>query len=110
VLDIVEEFTMSEAPTNLIEDVLRQELGPHGLDHVEVKADEDHAGDPALFITAVLKPNTQLIGAKIYSDAHKALNDALLNEGERRFPYLFLRHPDDEREDPMSKPSESILR
>jgi hypothetical protein len=100
---------MSEAPTNLIEDVLRKELSPHGLDYVRVKVDEDHDGEPALFIDAFLKPNTQLIEAKIYDEAHKALSDALLRQGDFRFPYLFLRHPDDEREDPASTPGESIL-
>jgi hypothetical protein len=102
-------MAMTEALTNLIEDILRKELGPHGLDYVTVTAAEDHAGEPALFIDAFLKPNTQLIEAKIYGKAHKALSDALLSQGDGRFPYLFLRHPDDERENPTATPSESIL-
>jgi hypothetical protein len=101
---------MTDVLTDLIEDVLRKKLGPHGFDHVEVKEDLDHDGEPALFIYAFLKPKTPLIEAKIYGDAHKALSDALLRQGDRRFPYLFLRHPDDERENPTSTPSESILR
>ena len=91
---------MTEAPTDLIDEVLRKTLGPHGLDHVNVVAGEDHDGDPALFIDAVLKPNTPLIGADIYSAAHRVLSNSLLKYGERRFPYLSLRHPDEERAEP----------
>ena len=91
---------MIEAPTKLIEGVLRDKLGSHGLDYVTVTAAEDHAGEAALFIDAYLKPSTQRVEAKIYDEAHKALSDALLSQGDARFPYFFLRHPDDERENP----------
>jgi len=91
---------MTDAPTRLINEILREALGAHGLDRVEVKADEDHTGEPALFIDAILKPDTPLIEAKIYSAAHRALSKSLLQHGERRFPYLVLRHPDDERAEP----------
>lgn len=91
---------MTEALTSIIDDILRKKLGPHGFDHAEVNAGVDHDGEPALFIDAILKPNSQLVGGKKYGEAHGALSDVLLRYGERRFPYLFIRHPDDERAEP----------
>ncbi len=88
---------MTEVLTNVVDDVLRKTLGAYGYDHADVKPGEDHDGEPALFIDAVLKPNSKLVEAEIYSEAHRALSDVLLKNGERRFPYLYLRHPDDER-------------
>jgi hypothetical protein len=98
-MDVVE-IVMAEVPLNIIDYVLRDKLGPYGLDHVEVKADIDHDGEPALFIDAILKPNSELVGGKVYADVLGALSDALLKGGERRFPYLMLRHPDEERAEP----------
>jgi hypothetical protein len=91
---------MSDASVRLIEDALRATLGSHGLDTIEVRAEEDHDGEPSLFIDAILKPNTPLIEAEVYNEAHRVVSDALLNSGDRRFPYLFLRHPDEERAEP----------
>jgi hypothetical protein len=91
---------MAEIPSSIIDDILQSKLSAHGLDYVEAKAGVDHDGEPALFIDAVLKPNSQLVGGKIYAEVLGALSDALLKHGERRFPYLFLRHPDEERAEP----------
>jgi len=91
---------MTENLSSMIEDVLRKTLGPYGFDHVEIREDVDHADEPALFIDAWLKPNAPFISGKVSSKAHGALSDALLKQGERRFPYLFIRHPDDEHAEP----------
>ncbi|MGA3307717.1 MAG: hypothetical protein ABSD08_03750 [Xanthobacteraceae bacterium] len=86
---------MTEVPKDLIDAVLRETLGPYGFDHSDVRADYDHDGEEALFIDAILKPNSDVEG-KIYSAALGALSNALLERRDRRFPYLMLRHPDDE--------------
>jgi len=91
---------MTEVPLDIIDSVLRKMLGPYGLDHVQAKADVDHDGEPALFIDAILKPNSELVGGKVYVDVLGALSDALLKRGDHRFPYLTLRHPDEERAEP----------
>ena len=91
---------MTEAPKPLIDDVLRETLGAHGFDHAETKVDWDHDGEEALFIDAILKPNSPLVKAEAYSGALGALSDALLKNGDRRFPYLRLHHPDDEPAEP----------
>lgn len=91
---------MTEGLKKIIDEIIRTKLEPYGLDHVDIKEDVDHDNEPALFVDAVLKPNTQLIEAEIYGDAHRALRDALHKYGESRFPYFFIRHPDDERAEP----------
>ncbi len=98
---------MTDAPKNLIEAVLRETLGPYGFDHSDVRADYDHDGEEALFIDAVLKPNSPLVEGKIYSKALGALSDALLKHDERRFPYLMLRHLDEESAESPWPPRES---
>ena len=91
---------MTEPPKALIEDVLRETLGAHGFDHAEVKVDWDHDGDEALFIDAILKPKSPLVEGETYSGALGALSNALLKNGELRFPYLSLHHPDAEPAEP----------
>lgn len=93
---------MSEDLTRIIDDVLRTKLGPHGFDHAEVKEGADHAGEDALFIDAFLKPNSALVGGRVANEAHGAVSDALLERGERRFPYFLIRYPDDEPAEPPS--------
>lgn len=97
---------MTDAPVDLIEDVLRRTLGPYGYDHAEVRVGTDHAGDEAIFIDAILKPKSGLVGGKASGDALGALSNALLAHGDRRFPYVFIRHPDDEPTEPPSMPED----
>jgi len=91
---------MTEGLTRIVDEIVRAKLTPYGLDHVDIREDVDHDNEPALFIDAVLKPNSQLIEADIYNGAHRALRDALVKFGEHRFPYFFIRHPDEERAEP----------
>jgi hypothetical protein len=98
---------MTEAPRDLIEAVLRKSLGAYGFDHADVRVDYDHNGEEALFIDAILKPKTPLVEGKIYSTALGALSNALLSRSDRRFPYLRLRHPDDEPPESPWQPKES---
>jgi hypothetical protein len=91
---------MTEPPKPLIDSILRETLGPHGFDHAEVKVGYDHDDEEALFIDAILKPNSPLVEADAYSGALGALSDALLKNGDRRFPYLSLHHPDAEPAEP----------
>jgi hypothetical protein len=79
-------------------------LGPHGFDHAEVKPGVDHAGEDALFITADLKPGAPFIEGEVSDEALGGLIHALRKRGDRRFPYLHIRHPDQERAEPPSGP------
>jgi hypothetical protein len=103
------EVAVTEAPTDMIDTVLRQKLGPYGYDFAKVRPELDHDGEESLFIEAVLKPKSGFISADVSGDAHRALSDTLLKNGDRRFPYLFIRHPDDEPSEPPSAPVEPSL-
>lgn len=91
---------MTEPPKTLIEDVLREILGPHGFDHAEIQVGFDHDGNEALFIDAILKPKSPLVEGRTYRGALGALSKALLGNGEQRFPYLRLHHADAEPAEP----------
>ena len=80
----------------IAEEVLRVELGSLGFDHAEARSGTDHEDEPAIYVKAVLKPGTPILGGKVSSRAHGALHDALIARGERRFPYFSLHHPDGE--------------
>jgi hypothetical protein len=88
---------MDQALIKIIDDIVRKKLGAYGLDHVDVKEGVDHDGEDALFIDAVLKPGSRIVGGKISGAAHGALNEALLKTGERRFPYFNIRHQEKQR-------------
>ncbi len=77
--------------------ILRRMLADRGYDRVEVIAALDHDDLPALFITAVLKPRSPLVRGADFSAVLTDISQMLLERGERRFPYLQLSHPDDER-------------
>ena len=96
---------MTEAPIDVIDDVLRKTLGPFGFVHAEVRSGEDHAGEQALFIVADLKPGAPLIEGKVSDEALGGLIQALRKRGDQRFPYLHIRHPDQERAEPPSEPT-----
>jgi hypothetical protein len=87
--------------------VLNQELGRFGLEKVTIKEGFDHEGQPALFVDAHLKPGSKIVGGKAANKAHAALDEALLNAGETRFPYFNIRH---HAEDPDRTPSKPIRR
>ena len=80
----------------IAEEVLRPQLGPAGLDRVEVVPGRDHDGDPALFITAYYRPGSGVPSGEVLSNSHGALHEALQREGEERFPYLDHRFSNDE--------------
>jgi hypothetical protein len=92
---------MVEVLTNVIDEVLRKTLGSYGFEHAEVQFREDHEGEQALFITANLKPGASFVEGRVSDEAHRQVIEALLERGESRFPYLYIRHPDQERPDPV---------
>lgn len=79
-----------------IEEALRKQLGSFGLDHVELEAGFDHAGDAAVFVTAVLPLAAPPIPGEISGAANVAVAQVLHNAGDDRFSYVHIHHPDDE--------------
>jgi hypothetical protein len=88
---------MTDIPREAIEKAVKSKLASHGLDRIETKAGFDHDGDPALFVYAVLAPNSPLVPGEVSAAANVALNDALGRIGDQPFAYLYIQHPDDER-------------
>lgn len=79
----------------VVDHVLRQHWRDIGFDHAKVQSGTDVYGDPALFVTAVLRSGTPVLPAERYSAAALAMQDALLSEGEPRYAYLRLTRPDE---------------
>jgi phenylalanyl-tRNA synthetase alpha chain len=92
------ETKMIRALQASIEAALKRTLGAHGFDHVEeVREDVDHDGEPAVFVTAVLRPQTVRIPGDVSASASVAVAQALKKAGDDRLSYLYIRRPDDER-------------
>jgi hypothetical protein len=88
---------MTKVASNDVEEALRKVLGSFGLDHVELTPGVDHDGEAALFVTAVLKPDTRLIPGEVSASANVAIAQVMENAGDERLSYLYIRRPDDER-------------
>ena len=94
----MQETLTSVAPeiVELIERAIREHMSPLEPRAIDVRAAEDHAGEPAIFIEA----RYDLIGAPVdmryASSILTPLRDLLWERGERRFPYV--RHLFDERQ------------
>jgi hypothetical protein len=80
-----------------IEAALKKTLGPHGFDHVEIREDVDHDGEPAVFVTAVLRTKALTIPGEVSASANVAVAQVLEKAGDHRLSYLYIRRPDDER-------------
>lgn len=88
---------MPKVSSKEIEEALRKALGSFGLDHVELTAGFDHDGEPAVFVTAVLKPDNRLMPGEVSASANVALAQLMENVGDERLSYLYIQRPDDER-------------
>ena len=89
---------MNEAEAKAIaQAVLGEKLAELGFLAVSVRPGLDHSGEPGLFLDLDFAPNSPVIEGRTLSEALVALRNALLDGGERRFPYLFFHYPDDER-------------
>ncbi len=84
----------------IAENVLTQELGGLGYDHAEASSGPDDNEALAIYVRAVLKPGTPILGGQIFAKAYGALDNALMSRGEKRFPYFSLHHPDGDVPEP----------
>ena len=76
--------------------VLEAQLGPERFDHAEARSGLDHDGQAAIFVTAVMQEGSDVIPGDTFSQAYEALDNELLRNGERRFPYFELKWIGDE--------------
>lgn len=88
---------MNDAQLQAIADrVLRPALGAFRYERAEVRTGRDYSDEPAVFVDAVLGKGAPELGSMTLIDAHFALSEALLAEGEERFPYLRTKRLDDD--------------
>jgi hypothetical protein len=80
----------------LADRILRKALEGHGYDCVEVRSGADVDDAPSLFVNAILVTGVPVVRGDVINSAAAALRNELLKNGEIRFPYLSLVHPDDE--------------
>jgi len=66
--------------------LLKEKFAEYRLERVDVRAGEDHTGDPGLFIDAYYGLSDTPLDTSIISHALTELRDILLKMGERRFP------------------------
>jgi hypothetical protein len=96
--DITE--TVDRDIVELIERTVRESMAPFGLRAVDVRAGEDHDGDPVIFVEAHYdlseRPIDPRLTAKLTSRLTTTLRDRLWERGEIRFPHV--RHKFDERQ------------
>ncbi|MCS6879286.1 MAG: hypothetical protein NZP72_13425 [Geminicoccaceae bacterium] len=79
------------APTELaraIERILHERLGRYGLERIEVRGDEDRAGEPALFADVWYRLSPEPVDPAATAAAQVSSRDRPLGSGEPRFPRL----------------------
>ncbi len=80
-----------------VEEILRQDMGPYGLDAVRISAGEDHDGDPMLIVEADYRPGGRPIDPRIVAALVTKLRNRLWLIGEKRFAYVRHHFPADQK-------------
>lgn len=82
---------MSAIRPELVEKIkaaMRESMGPFGLKEVEVRAGEDHDGDPVIFIDATYDLSETPIDTDVTYLLNSKMSRLLLDAGEIRFPHI----------------------
>ena len=77
----------------LAQSVLRAEWAPLDVDRVDMESREDHLDEEALFFNAHLTAAPPADFTSKFITGQRKLRDALLDAGEKRFPYLHTVSP-----------------
>jgi hypothetical protein len=85
----------------LIEQTVRERMEPFGLTTVDVRAGEDHDGDPVIFVEAHYDFSETPVDTMVILELDGVLWERLWNAGEKRFPHV--RHEFDERQEVRSR-------
>ena len=85
----------------LIERTVRESMQPFGLKSVDVRAGEDHDGDPVIFVEAHYELSEAPVDTMVIIELDDKLWERLWNAGEKRFPHV--RHRFDERQEVRSR-------
>jgi len=76
-------------------------MQPFGLKSVDVRAGEDHDGDPVIFVEAHYELSETPVETMAIIGLLGILRERLWNTGEKRFPHV--RHRFDERQEVRSR-------
>jgi hypothetical protein len=85
----------------LIERTVRESMEPFGLESVDVRAGEDHDGDPVIFVEAHDQLSKTPVDTMVIVELDGILRERLWKAGEKRFPHV--RHEFDERQEVKSR-------
>lgn len=85
----------------LIERTVRESMQSFGLESVDVRAGEDHDGDPVIFVEAHYELSKTPVDTMAIVELDGILRERLWNTGEKRFPHV--RHNFDERQEVKSR-------
>ena len=76
---------------------LGRTLSEAGFDRASVEARPDHLGEDALYVTVRFRLAAPVARGRLMADAMLSLIDALIAQGDVRFPYFIYDYPDDDR-------------
>jgi len=93
---------IDENIVELIKQTVRESMEPFGLRDVNVRAGEDHDGDPVIFVEAQYDLSERPIDTDVTAQLIFILRGRLWERGETRFPHI--RHRFDERQKVSRRP------
>ena len=70
-------------------------LGPVGYASLDVVERENSVGEDSFYVTVNMTPEDGYVRSPAFGDALMAMQDALLERGERRFAYIKYDFPSD---------------
>lgn len=85
----------------LIERTVQENMRYFGLKSVDVRAGEDHDGDPVIFVEAQYDLSKTPVDTMVIAELISLLRGRLWKAGERRFPHI--RHKFDEKQEVKSR-------
>ena len=80
--------TVDDQIRALIERTVRDKMGSFGLNSVNVRAGEDHDGDPVIFVEAIYGLSETPVDLEVTSALATTLRSRLWEHGEVRFPHI----------------------
>ncbi len=76
-------------------EILPSILGPVGFASHDVLERENSVGEESFYVTVHMTPEAGYLRSPAFGDALVAMQDALMERGERRFAYLHYEFPSD---------------
>jgi hypothetical protein len=79
-----------------VQELVKQRFAKYRLKRVDVRAGEDHTGDPSLFIDAHFGLSDTPLDTSLVMESFTEIREARLKMGEKRFPYVRHHFHDDQ--------------